>query len=88
MVSGPVDVAYPAQVEVVPVISTEDMLEAAHRVFPTCDGLIGAAAPCDYRPVRIATHKLSKTGESLRLHLMHPQCYLTELAARRCSLLC
>jgi len=70
VVSGPVDVAYPAAVEVVPVISTEEMLEACLDAFPTCDGLIGAAAPCDYRPIRVAPHKLAKTGGALKLHLV------------------
>ena len=70
MISGPVDVEYPAQIQVVPVISTEDMLEAANRIFPSCDGLIGAAAPCDYRPVKVASQKISKTGEPLLLRLI------------------
>lgn len=70
VVSGPVDVDYPAGVEVIPVVSTEDMLEACLEVFPTCDGLIGAAAPCDYRPMKVAPNKISKTGEPLRLHLV------------------
>ena len=50
VVSGPVDVAYPARAKVVPVVSTEDMLAACQIAFPECDGLIGVAAPCDYRP--------------------------------------
>ena len=29
--------------------------------------LIGAAAPCDYRPVKVAEQKLSKTGAPLAL---------------------
>lgn len=70
VVSGPVEVAYPAAVEVVPVVSTEEMLEACLNEFSACDGLIGAAAPCDYRPIRVASHKLAKTGESLKLHLV------------------
>ena len=70
VVSGPVDIPYPAAAEVIPVVSTEEMLEEALKVFETCDGAIGVAAPCDYRPVRVATHKLSKTGESLQLHLI------------------
>lgn len=70
IVSGPVDVVYPARAEIVSVISTEDMLEACLNLFPECDGMIGAAAPCDYRPIRVAPHKLSKTGESLQLHLV------------------
>ena len=70
VVSGPVDVEYPDAAEVVPVVSTEDMLEASLEAFPTCDGLIGVAAPCDYRPVVVASQKIRKTGEPLKLHLV------------------
>ncbi len=70
VVSGPVDVEYPARAQVLPVISTEEMLETCLNVFPDCDGLIGAAAPCDYRPVKIAPHKIAKTGEPLTLRMV------------------
>ena len=70
VVSGPVDVEYPRAAEVVPVVSTEEMLEACLEVFPSCDGLIGVAAPCDYRPVMVAPQKIQKTGEPLKLHLI------------------
>jgi len=70
VVSGPVEVTYPAEVELAPVISTEDMLDACRRIFPKCDGMIGAAAPCDYRPRKIAENKISKTGEPLMLELI------------------
>ena len=70
IVSGPVDVEYPQAAEVVPVVSTEDMLEACLDVFPECDGLIAVAAPCDYRPVVVAPQKIRKTGEPLKLHLV------------------
>lgn len=70
IVSGPVDVVYPEAAKVIPVVSTEDMLEACLEVFPTCGGLIGVAAPCDYRPVVVASRKIHKTGEPLRLHLV------------------
>ena len=70
VVSGPVDVEYPPEARIVPVISTEEMLEACLELFPDCDGLIGVAAPCDYRPVVVSTQKIRKTGEPLRLHLI------------------
>ena len=35
-------------------------------VFPTCDGLIAVAAPCDYRPVQVAAGKLAKNGRPTR----------------------
>ena len=65
IVSGPVQIVYPAACDVISVVSTEDMLIACRDIFDTCDGLIGAAAPCDYRPVEVADHKIRKTGESL-----------------------
>ncbi len=70
IVSGPVLVEYPAAARVVSVISTEEMLVAAVAEFEHCDGLIGAAAPCDYRPIEVADHKLRKTGQSLELKLV------------------
>jgi phosphopantothenoylcysteine decarboxylase/phosphopantothenate--cysteine ligase len=70
IVSGPVEVTYPSEADVIPVISTEEMLEACRRVFATCEGAICAAAPCDYRPERIETQKIAKTGAPLVLHLI------------------
>ncbi|HEX7378087.1 MAG TPA: phosphopantothenoylcysteine decarboxylase [Pirellulales bacterium] len=70
IVSGPVEVDYPDGAEVVPVISTEEMLEASQRIFPTCQGVIGVAAPCDYRPVHVESGKIQKTGQPLLLHLI------------------
>ncbi len=70
IISGPVEIEYPSRAEVVPVVSTEDLLDACQRVFPGCDGLIAAAAPCDYRPIRVASHKIAKTGNPLELQLI------------------
>ena len=70
MVCGPIELPKPAGVEVVEVVSTEDMLAAAQRLFPDCQGAIGAAAPCDYRPVHVAAQKIAKTGDPLVLHLI------------------
>ena len=70
VVSGPVEVDYPRAARVVRVVSTEEMLEAAQALFPTCDGLIGAAAPCDYRPRIVAPGKINKPGEPLVLQLI------------------
>ena len=70
VVSGPVEVSYPSAARIVDVVSTEEMLDAARREFASCDGLIGAAAPCDYRPEHVETHKIAKTGEPLLLQLL------------------
>jgi phosphopantothenoylcysteine decarboxylase/phosphopantothenate--cysteine ligase len=83
VVSGPVEVEYPAAAEIIRIISTEDLLECCSRVFPQCDGLIAAAAPCDYRPVRVATHKIAKTGQPLELHLIETPDVVAALGKKR-----
>lgn len=70
VISGPVEVSYPPGTRVIPVISTEEMLAVAREQFPHVDGVIGAAAPCDYRPQQVAPGKIAKTGEPLRLELI------------------
>jgi phosphopantothenoylcysteine decarboxylase/phosphopantothenate--cysteine ligase len=83
IVSGPVEVEYPPATKVVPVISTEDMMAAAANEFETCDGMIGAAAPCDYRPMRIESHKIAKTGQPIDLHLIETDDVVATLGAKK-----
>lgn len=73
VITGPVGVDYPAKATVVPVLTTEEMLEAAVEHFEHCDGAIGAAAPCDYKPRYISPQKISKNGEALKLELIETQ---------------
>jgi len=81
VVSGPVEVEYPAAARVLPVVSTEQMLEASLEVFPDCDGLIAVAAPCDYRPLKVSSGKIRRTGEPLHLHLVETPDIVALLAA-------
>jgi phosphopantothenoylcysteine decarboxylase / phosphopantothenate---cysteine ligase len=81
VVSGPVAVDYPAAAEVIPVVSTEDLLEASLKVFPACDGLIAVAAPCDYRPMMVAAQKIRKTGKPLKVELVETPDVVALLAA-------
>jgi len=83
VVSGPVEVEYPAAAEIVPVESTEEMLAACRKVFPRCDGFIAVAAPCDFRPVAVSPHKISKTGRPLLLELAETPDIVATLAASK-----
>ncbi len=83
IVSGPVDVAYPPAAKVIDVLSTEDMLAACEGVFDACDGMIGVAAPSDYRPVKVETNKIAKTGQPLVLHLVETEDVVATLGARK-----
>jgi phosphopantothenoylcysteine decarboxylase/phosphopantothenate--cysteine ligase len=83
VVSGPVEVAYPPAAEVVRVVSTEEMLAACRDLFPRCDGLIGVAAPCDYRPEKVSARKIKKTGNDLLLRLVETPDIVATLAAEK-----
>jgi phosphopantothenoylcysteine decarboxylase / phosphopantothenate---cysteine ligase len=84
IVSGPVQVKYPKQATVLRVLTTQEMLEAAKQMFQKADGLIGAAAPCDYQPRHVHSQKLSKTGQPLTLELIEtPDIVATLASAKR-----
>lgn len=81
VVSGPVEISYPAAATVVDVVSTEEMLDRAREIFDHCDGMIGAAAPCDYRPEHIESNKIAKTGRPLLLELVETADIVATLGA-------
>ncbi|MFN0052028.1 MAG: phosphopantothenoylcysteine decarboxylase [Planctomycetales bacterium] len=69
LVSGPVGLVPPAGCQFQAVESSNEMHDACLRLFPDCDGVIGAAAVCDYRPRVRHPGKLSKTGRPVALEL-------------------
>lgn len=70
LISGPVNVEYPRQARLIAVDTTAEMLAAVLEQFPQHDGLIGAAAPCDYMPRKVSTEKIAKDGQPLQLELV------------------
>ena len=70
VVSGPVGVTYPEAAEVISVVTTEEMLAASVKQFPTCDGVIGVAAPCDFCAKVVASKKIKKADGNLTLELV------------------
>lgn len=85
IISGPVEISYPQGAEVVPVVTTDEMLEAAQRLFPQFDGVIGVAAPCDYKPGTVAKQKISKTGDRLTLSFVETPDVIATLGASKSS---
>ncbi len=69
VISGPVSISYPAAAEVIAAVTTQEMLAAAVEQFPSCDGAIGVAAPCDFAPLVVAGEKIKKTDGNLTLEL-------------------
>ena len=70
VIRGPVVVDYPQAATVLPVVTTAEMLQVAKSKFRECDGVIGAAAPCDYMPYTVRAQKISKTGQPLMIELI------------------
>lgn len=83
VVSGPVEIEYPREAKVVPVVTTDEMLAAAREHFQHCEGAIGVAAPCDYRPQRVASQKMTKTGQPLLLELIETPDVIAELGTHK-----
>ncbi len=83
IVSGPVHIAYPEAARLISIVSTEELLEACCAAFPACDGAIGAAAPCDYRPHRVLSKKIAKTGQPLELRLVETPDVMATLGAMK-----
>lgn len=84
VISGPVSTNYPTQATVIDVVTTDEMLAAVLEHFPQHDGLIGAAAPCDYKPQRVSSAKIAKDGSPLRLELIEtPDVVATAAQSKR-----
>ncbi len=60
LVSGPVALAAPVGVTVIPVVSAAEMLAAVSGNLDSCDVLVMAAAVADWRPAAVSGQKLKK----------------------------
>ncbi|MGM0750375.1 MAG: bifunctional phosphopantothenoylcysteine decarboxylase/phosphopantothenate--cysteine ligase CoaBC [Bacillota bacterium] len=65
LISGPSHLPVPRGVELVSVMSAEDMYNAVHAAFPTADIVVKSAAVADYRPREIFEDKLKKKDGNL-----------------------
>lgn len=79
MVSGPVALPEPQGVEVVHVVSAEEMFTACTSAFESCHAVVMTAAVCDYRPSRRLNHKLKKQHRVRPIHLQPTEDILAHL---------
>ena len=82
LVTAPTALHPPANVEVVPVTTTEDMRDAVLNRMDKATIIIKAAAVADYRPLRQAEQKMKRSGP-LTIELEPTQDILAEAVARR-----
>ena len=69
LVSGPTELPCPAGVKRVDVETAGQMHQAVGRLFPKMDALIMGAAVADFRPLRVASHKIKRSGAAGSLRL-------------------
>ena len=70
IISGPVSLSTPNNVNRVNVSSAQDMQQAALALAPKSDIFIGCAAVADYRAADIQTQKIKKQGDEISLTLV------------------
>lgn len=69
LVSGPVSIAPPSFVKVVPVTTAGEMFEAVTSVSEEQDIIIKAAAVADYRPKEVSSEKIKKKDGQMSIEL-------------------
>jgi len=79
LISGPVEIPPPSGCRNISVVTTAEMREAALQEFPRCQGVIAAAAVCDYQPRERIAGKLTKTGGPITLEMIETDDVLAEL---------
>ena len=84
LISGPVSLAAPTNVERVDVTSASEMLSAAEKSAAESDIFIGCAAVADYRADTVAEHKLKKAdaSDTMTLTLVKNPDIVATIAAR------
>jgi phosphopantothenoylcysteine decarboxylase/phosphopantothenate--cysteine ligase len=83
IVSGPTALPAPRGVERTDTVSAAQMLEATARNFPWCSVLIMAAAVADFRPATVASDKVKKHAQGIRLELAGIEDEMPRLAAQK-----
>jgi phosphopantothenoylcysteine decarboxylase/phosphopantothenate--cysteine ligase len=83
LISGPVHCEAPPGVVLVPVETTQEMLDASMAASDDADIFIGAAAVVDFRPESVATQKIKREGSTtMDLKLVSNPDIIASIAAR------
>ncbi|MBU3822567.1 bifunctional phosphopantothenoylcysteine decarboxylase/phosphopantothenate--cysteine ligase CoaBC [Flavobacteriaceae bacterium XHP0103] len=70
LVTGPThEKAVSSLIEIVPVVSAEDMYQEVHKYFNNVDVAILSAAVADFKPKQVASQKIKKGSNTLNLEL-------------------
>jgi phosphopantothenoylcysteine decarboxylase/phosphopantothenate--cysteine ligase len=83
LVTGPAALPDPPGVEVVRVVSADEMAQECLSRFAGCDAVVMTAAVCDYRPKERLEGKLKKGAEPMRLELVPTTDILAQMGKQK-----
>jgi phosphopantothenoylcysteine decarboxylase/phosphopantothenate--cysteine ligase len=83
LISGPSAVAPPPGVEMVNVVSAQQMHDAVMKHYSSADIVLMAAAVSDYRPGKLMEQKMKKSGKPLDLELVPNPDILKKLGQKK-----
>ena len=85
LISGPTSIPAPPFVNVVDVVSAQDMFDAVAAYAPQSDMIFKAAAVADYSPAEVSDEKMKKKDGELSIPLKRTQDILKYLGENRIS---
>lgn len=83
LISGPTSIVAPPFVQVVPIVSAQDMFQAVAKYAPLSDFIFKAAAVADYTPEFYQDDKIKKKDSDLSIPLKRTQDILKYLGENR-----
>lgn len=83
LITGETSIPKPPFVEMIPVVSAEDMFEAVKNHFEDADFIIKAAAVADYTPETVAADKIKKNENDMSIALIRTTDILKYLGEHR-----
>jgi phosphopantothenoylcysteine decarboxylase/phosphopantothenate--cysteine ligase len=81
LISGPVNLSPPSNIEVIKVGTAEEMYTACFEHVGSADIFIGAAAVADYRPRLCANNKIKKKQDTVAIEMVRTRDILASVAA-------
>ena len=82
LISGPSHLSIENNlVQLIRVVSAQEMYDECHKYFASSDVFIGAAAVADYKPKNSAVHKIKKSADSLTIELVKTKDILASLGS-------
>ncbi len=79
LITGPATIELPDDVNVLPIVTSDQLFDAVHKHVRYCDVLVMCAAVSDYKPAKFSSRKLDKHRDAFTLELIATRDILASL---------